>query len=91
MNRMAELNKKLENAVFCYTPKGGQGLVDRSTCTCAREGKAPSCKAHAEKERFHTRYRELEEQKYDRNSILTLLKEEFDWENSEWLQYNVQD
>lgn len=91
MTIVSELQKKIENAVFCYAPTTGQGLVDRSECACAKEGKTPSCKAHSEKERFHTRYRKLEEQQLDRNTILSLLKEEFDWENSEWLKYNVQD
>lgn len=85
------MQEKLENATFCCSPTLGQGLVDRSDCKCANEGKSPLCKAYKEKETFNSRYRELEEKQFSRTDIITFLKKEFDWANSEWLQYNVKE
>ena len=79
----------MENVVFCYACKKGQGFVKKDNCHCFKEGEV-NCKAFEEKNEFHKRYKELESMGFTRKKILVEIESSFNGKESHWFQYNVE-
>lgn len=78
----------IENSVFCYDKKDGQGFTEKSTCRCYMVGEKV-CAAYFEQLEFHRFYTELENQGFSRNQIMKEIEKRFKWDETSWIQYNL--
>lgn len=58
-SKLESIKDAIQNSVFCYTNKEGQGFVDKSDCQCYLAGEK-NCAAYLEQFEFHRLYSELE-------------------------------
>ena len=95
---MSDFNKriteKLNDSTFCYNKEGGQGFAPKESCECFNGGR---CQAVLDKERYHTRFKEVYNtlygvEHYDgntkkRDTVVDIIKHEF--KDSKWYKENV--
>lgn len=78
----------IQNSIFCYSKKEGQGLIDKSDCQCHLAGEK-NCAAYFEQLEFHRLYSDLENQGFSRSQIIEEIEKKFKWDETSWIQYNV--
>lgn len=78
----------IENYVFCYAGKEGQGLVPKKECECLPK-RQRGCAAYHEQCYFYDLFEEFEKQGLTRSEILKCIETKIPRDGSHWLQYNV--
>ncbi|MEK4669002.1 hypothetical protein [Niallia sp. FSL R7-0271] len=84
------IKKTIEDSVFCYANKAGQGFIQKSKCKCYLAGEL-SCEAYKETIEFYNLYRKLEKQGLSRKGILAEVKKYYQWDTTSWIQYNLKE
>ncbi|PLT31991.1 hypothetical protein [Bacillus sp. V5-8f] len=78
----------INDSVFCYANKAGQGFVEKAKCQCYVEGKK-CCDAYFEQMEFHALFNELVKKGMSRAEIFAEVENVYQWKDTSWIQYNV--
>ncbi|MCM3029821.1 hypothetical protein [Niallia sp. MER 6] len=89
-NHLNTIKKAIENSVFCFASRSGQGFIEKTKCQCYLAGQT-YCDAYFEQLEFYKLYSELEKQGLTKNQIIEDIKGVFQWDKTSWIQYNVKD
>lgn len=87
-SKFESIRDAIQNSIFCYSKKEGQGLIDKSDCQCHLAGEK-ICSSYFEQLEYHRIYDGLEKEGLSRSQIIEEIEKKFKWEETSWIRYNV--